>query len=283
MNRHRHPLKALLAVCLAAGFTMSEAFAGTLVPAPAATASLTYADLADLADSAPLVLLAEVRKMAPVPAARAPGVRPGRGRFYIEARTRAMIAGSGAIGESLRYLADLPLDAKGKPPRLAKKPVLLFARPGARPGELQLVAPDGQTDWSPDGEAMVRAFLTERNLPDAPPRVTGVREAINVAGTLAGESDTQIFLATANNSAAAITVARRVGQPPALAASFSEVVDAAPVIPYRETLAWYRLACFLPRALPAGTNLSGSEGERAMAEADYRLAIEQLGACPRTR
>ncbi|HEX7931442.1 MAG TPA: hypothetical protein VF470_11135, partial [Sphingomicrobium sp.] len=41
----------------------------------------TYADLADMSDSARLVLRAQVRKMAPVEPARARGVRAGWTRY----------------------------------------------------------------------------------------------------------------------------------------------------------------------------------------------------------
>ena len=72
------------------------------------------------------------------------------------------------------------------------------------------------------------------------------------------------------------------GAPIAWGASFSEVAgDSAP--PRRETLAWYRLACFLPPVLPTAANLSESAEDRAQAEIDYRLVIAGLGPCPRTR
>src|SRR5690606_23907831 len=87
----------------------------------------SYADIADLADSAQQVLRAEVRKLVALEPERAGGVAPGWGRFYVEAETRALIFGSGVAGEKLRYLVDLPLDARGKPPALKKKDVLLFA------------------------------------------------------------------------------------------------------------------------------------------------------------
>ena len=104
-------------------------------PASPALTVATYADLADLADSAPLVIRAQVRKLARVEDARAPGLRPGGGRFYIEARTRALLTGAAPLGEQLAFLADLPLDARGRPPAINKQDLLLFARPvSGRPG-----------------------------------------------------------------------------------------------------------------------------------------------------
>lgn len=253
-------------------------------PASISASSTTYADLADLADSAPIVLRAQVRKLVPVEAARARGLRPGWGRFYVEARTGALLAGNTALGEALRYLVDVPLDARGKAPALKKKQVLLFARtvPG-RAGELQLVASDAQLIWDAATETKLRAILAELVAPGAPGAITGVREAIHVPGALAGEGETQIFLDTADHAAASITVLQRPGVKPVWGVSFSEVLAKVGQPPARETLAWYRLACFLPNSLPAAANLSDTAGSRAQAQGDYRTVLGDLGACPRTR
>lgn len=251
-------------------------------PQPAQPA-VTYADLADLADSAPLVLRAQVRKLVPLDQQRAVGVRPGWGRYYAEAKTVAFLAGDVIIGESLRYLVDLPLDARGNPPALKKKQVLLFAAPVAgRPGELRLVAPDAQVLWDPVSESRLRAILTELLSPGSPARITGVREAIHVSGTLASEGETQVFLATRDGSAASIAITRRAGAAPAWGVSFSEVLEGGSQPP-RETLRWYRLACALPPTLPGGVNLSGSPAEKVQADADYRLVMQSLAPCPRLR
>ncbi len=267
----------------ASAFSHCPAAAATPPAAISPAPSATYADLADLADSASLVLRAQVRKLAQLEPVRARGVRPGWGRFYVEAKTGALLAGGSVLGKSLRYLADLPLDARGKPPRLKKAMVLLFARaaPG-RPGELQLVAPDAQIVWDAASEAKLRAILTELLSPGAPAGITGVREAIHVPGTLAGEGETQMFLGTRDGSAASIAVRRQPGAAPSWGVSFSEVLDGGKPPP-RETLAWYRLACFLPPALPRGVNLSETDADRAAADADYRLVRSELGACPRLR
>ncbi|MGE3691681.1 MAG: hypothetical protein AB7F98_09900 [Novosphingobium sp.] len=279
-GKGRTAMAGALAVLLLTASPLAQA-ASKNSPPPGPPPS--YAALADLADSAPLVLRAELRKLALVEPERAPGVRPGFGRFYAEARIKALIAGNEVLGEAQRYLIDLPIDARGKPPPLTKKQVLLFARsvPG-QPGVLQPVERDSQLLWDADTEARVRAILAELRAPDAPGRISGVREAIHVPGALAGEGETQIFLATPNGSAASITVRRRPGANPAWGASFSELTDNG-VPPVRDTLAWYRLACFLPPALPGGVNLSDTPQNRAQAALDYRLVIASLGSCPRTR
>ncbi len=277
-----HQRIILSGVGIAAALAMTGAAIAAAPPQPPVPV-VSYADLADLADSAPLVLRAQLRKLVRLDPAREAGVLRGWGRFYAEAKTAALISGETVIGESLRYLVDLPLDARGKPPPVTKKQVLLFAAavPG-RPGELRLVAPDAQVLWDAASETKLRTVLTELLSDDAPPRISGIREAINVAGALAGESETQMFLSTRDGSAASISVARRLGVAPVWGVSFSEVAEGGSP-PTRETLRWYRLACFLPTALPPGVNLSESAAEKAQADADYALVIRGLGSCPRLR
>lgn len=251
---------------------------------PPASSLLTYADLADLADQAPMVIRAQPRKVVPVEPERARGLRPGWGRFYVEAKTEGVIAGTQPLGPLLRYLVDSPLDAKGKPAPFKKKSVVLFARTvPSRPGELQLVTPDAQLLWDAALDQRLRAVLKELYDPAAPHKVTGVREAMHVGGELAGEGETQLFLSTANGEPAAVTVTRKPGFAPRWSVSFSEVVSSEAAPPARESLGWYRLACFLPGQLPASANIGTVAADRAAAVRDYRFVIEQLGACPRSR
>ena len=275
---------AAVLLAMAGPQSLSLAHADSRAPAlpPAAAPALTYADLAGLADAAPLVIRVSPRKIARLEAARAPGLKPGRARLYREAKTEALVAGQASLGEVLRYLVDVPLDTKGKAANLKKKSVVLFARLG-RPGELQLVLPDAQLIWDPALDVRLRGILGELLAPGAPQRITGVREAIHVGGNLAGEGETQIFLATANDEPAAITVNRSPGQPPRWSVSFSEVLEQSGQAPPRDTLAWYRLACSLAPQLPAGATESGSAADRAMAADDYRYVLGQLGPCLRTR
>ncbi|WP_260926416.1 hypothetical protein [Novosphingobium sp. 9] len=174
----------------------------------------TFADVAGLADSAGMVVHAQVRKIARVDDARAPGLAPGYGRFYVQAQTVALLVGSAPLGAQVAYLVDLPLNERGKPDNIKKRDVLLFARavPG-RPGELQLVTPTAQQMWSPEADARVRQILTTLVSPNAPVKIEGVREIMYVPGNLAGQGETQMFLKTANNSAASITVHHEPGVP----------------------------------------------------------------------
>ena len=266
---------ALVAPAMAQSTAQSQVSAGQQV---------SDADLVDLADYADLVVRAKVRKQSEVAPERAPGLRPGYSRFYIEADTQSLIAGSSRLGERIRYLVDLPLDARGKKPKLKKQDVILFARPVPdRPGELLLVAPDAQLLWNEALEQRTRLILKQLVAPDAAPRIAGVRDALSVAGTLAGESETQIFLDTVDDSPAAISVVRRPGMAPVWGVSFSEIVDQAVKVPQPGSLAYYRLACALPPSLPSAANLARDPADRARASDDYRFILSQLGPCTRMR
>lgn len=261
-------------------FTASAPLAAAEPTAPLPTAS--YADLATLADGAPLAVRVRVKEQATVPAERAPGLAPGQARLYVEAQTLALLAGSGTLPEGLRYLVDVQLDAKGRPPKLKKQEFVLFARPvSGRPGEIQLVGPRAQLAYTPALEARLRPILAGFAAAGAPPRVTGVRDVLSSVGNLAGESETQIFLATARGEPAALTVVRRPGMAPRWGVSWTELVDQSAEAPQRDTIAWYRLACALPRTLPAGANVANDPADRARAAQDYRFVLEQLGECTR--
>lgn len=273
------PLKSLVIGAILA----AAAVPAVAQPTTSGVAGATYADLADLADSAPLVVKANVRKAIKVKDERAPGLRPGFARLYVQANTAALLSGQSAIGESLAYLVDLPLDQRGKAPSIKKTDVILFARPvPGRPGELQLIKPGAQLPATPANEAKVREVLTALLAPDAPAKISGVREIIFVPGTLAGEGETQMFLTTANRSAASITVRHEPGLPPRWGVSFSELVADVSRPPMQGTLEWYRLACFLPPLPPPGANLSEGAFAKRQAEEDYRLVIRSLGPCDRT-
>lgn len=243
-----------------------------------------YADLADLADASQLVLRARIKKQSKVEPERAAGVAPGFVRLYIEAETLALISGNVPVGQALRYLVDVPLTAQGKVPKLKKSEVILFARAvPSNPGTLQLIMPDSQFPWSAEFEARLRPVLAALIAPGAPPKVAGIRDALSVAGNLAGESETQIFLRTQGGAPLALSVVRRPGLAPAWGVSYSEIVDQSVRAPQPQTLGWYRLACFLPDTLPPAANIATDQTDRARAEADYRFVLQQLGPCGRTR
>ena len=258
---------------------------GGIVPVPApvqAAAPLEYADLVDLADGTPIVARVEVRKAAALRPEQAQGVRPGLARVYVEARTRAVLLGDG-VGESLHFLADVPIDAVRRRPVMPKGLLLVLAQGvHGSAGEIRLVAPDAAIGWSPETEARLRGVLTELVDPAAPPKVRSLRDVLHVAGTLTGEGETQIFVATTRDPFA-ISVVRSPGVAPHWGLSLGDVIDPGARQPERNTLLWYRLACFLPRNLPAGADISGDPSDAALAAEDYAKVISDLGRCPRAR
>jgi hypothetical protein len=286
MSESRRDRVVTAACALAAVILFAGAAAASVAQdrAPAASPAVTYADMADLAEAAMVVALVEVRDQAAVEPERAPGLVPGHVRLYLEARTEALLAGRAALGESLVYLADLPLDAKGKAPKLKKQRFLVFASPVAgRPGSLQLVDPSAQLLATPENEQLARTVIAALAAPDAPPAVTGIRDVMSVPGNLAGESETQLFLETETGQPVSLSVIRRPGMDPAWGVSWSEIVDQSARPPAPLTVGWYRLACSLPAQLPADAFLQQDSASRRRAEADYGFIVEQLGGCPRTR
>lgn len=272
-------------------FATSAALVGATQPATAqplaasideASQIATYADLATLSDQSEMVVRAQIRRQTALKPERAPGLAAGFVRLFIEARTVALISGKSALAGDLSYLVDVPLDPKGKVPKLKNRDVLLFARgvPG-RTGELQLVSEQAQVAFTPALEARLRPILTELVSGKAPPRITGISDALAVPGTLVGESETQIFLATTNRSPASITILRRPSQRPEWGISWGEIIDSTARAPAPETIGWYRLACSLPRQLPSNANLARDANARRLAMADYGFVLEQLGPCER--
>lgn len=259
-------------------------------PAVAATASpYSYADLADLAVAAPMAIHARIRKAAALKPEQAPGLAAGHVRFFIEADVVSLIRGSGPLAARISYLVDLPLAANGKAPKLkSKQPVLIFARPVASgtttdTGSVRLVAPDAQLAWDPATEARLRAILTELVKPGAPPAITGIANGFHVPGTLPGEGETQLFLNTATGDPVSLTVITAADGSRRWAAAFGEIVDGSAAVPRRDTLAWYRLACGLPKALPLDKLAGTAPEDRKKAAADYAMILGALGECTRTR
>lgn len=272
--------KALLAVT----FPVSLAAAQAPTPPTSAVSSYTYADLADLALPAPVALIATIVRTTQLKPELAPGVRPGHVRMLVEADATRLIRGPQGLAPRITYLADVPLDARGRPPKLRKAQVLLFARTVAgKPGALQLIAPDAQLPLTPAIEERTRTILSEATSASPPPRVTGIGSAFHVPGVLPGESETQIFLTTAQRQPISLTVLRRPGETPRWAVALGEIVDEAATPPARDTLLWYRLACALPRELPARAIADLPAEAAAATQADYKLVLDGLGTCARSR
>ena len=287
----RLPRPAAIAGILTLSLGIPSVSAMQAPTTPAATSTYSYADVADLATAAPIALHARIYKATALKADRAPGVAAGHARFYVEADVVSLIRGSAPLAARISYLVDLPLDAKGKPPKLKKKqPVLLFARPVAgaaagtnNTGSVRLIAPDAQLPWDAATEAQVRAVLTELVKPGAPPAITGIANGFHVPGTLPGEGETQLFLNTSTGEPVSLTVLTAADGSRRWAAAFGEIVDGSAAVPARNTLAWYRLACGLPRQLPLNKLAGTAPEDRRKAASDYAVILGALGECTRTR
>ena len=274
---------------LNAGIPSASAMQAPIAPAP--TSPYSYADVADLATTAPMAIHARIASASALKPERAPGLAAGYSRFYVEADVISLIRGAGPLAARINYLVDLPLAANGKPVKLKKKqPVLIFARAvaGTAAGanstaSVRLVAPDAQLPWDPATEARLRAILTEMVRPGAPPAITGFANGFHVPGTLPGEGETQLFFDTATGEPMSLTILTSADGSRRWAAAFGEIVDGSAAVPARGTLGWYRLACGLPRPL-AETKLAGTPPEdRRKATSDYGVVLGALGECTRTR
>ena len=272
-------IKHVLAVASASLLIAAAPDSQAAPPAP----ELTYADLADLSLTAPVAAHVRLKRAVALKPAEAGPVPPGRTRFYVVADVVALISGAEGLPSEVHYLADVPMRG-GKPGKLAKKSEhIVLARPvPGKPGELQLASPDAQLPFTAARANMVRSIMREASAPGAAPRITGIGRAFHVPGTLPGESETQIFLQTAGGQPVSLSVLRRPGIAPQWAVSLSEVTDDAAAPPAANSLLWYRLACTLPRTIPAESYADAPEQAQAI-RADYDVVIRGLGPCARTR
>ena len=233
-----------------------------------------YAPFADLVLDAPVIVDAAIRSTTRIKGPEAANVPPGLARLYVEADIQSLIRGPAAMPLRIGYLLDVRPDARGRLPNLRKLRVLLFARPVAgNDAQIQLIRPDAQRDWTPAADALTRRITTEVLAADAPPRITGLGNSFHTPGALPGEGETQIFLITADARPVSLSIVTQPAGTKRWTVSLSDVVDQSARPPERDTLLWYRLACFLPPALPATAESQAAE--------DYRFVLDSLGPCDR--
>lgn len=267
-------------IALLIGFPAAScAIAQPQLTAPQPAGPTSYADVARFAADAPTIVELVVRKAEPV----GPALPAGRVRAAIEADVAAVRYSANPLARRVRLLADLPADARGRLPNLKRQRFFAFATSAARADVLQLVAPDALLPATPGNDATLAAILRERGAGPIPPVVSGITQAFHTAGTVAGESETQLFLRTADGAPVSLGVVRRPGAAPAWSVAFGEVIDEAARAPAPRTLAWYRLACGLPLRVPAAAMADLSPAERLAVEADFAVVRAGLGACDATR
>jgi hypothetical protein len=271
--------KSVLAALLLLNTSETIGKAPTAVP----ESPLTYADVADLSLAASIV--AEVRiakaeridgKSRPMPA--------GMRRYLITAKVTALIRGNEGLPPVISYLADSRADSLGRFPKWPKQAMIIFAVPVAnRPSEVRLVAPDAQQPLTPALSIRTRAILADIIAPDAAPRVLRVGDAFHVPGSVPGDGETQIFLAADDGRPLSMNVWRRQNEPPRWSISVGEIVDEGAPPPPRDSLLWYRLACFIPQSLPAASVDALDADAARIASEDYATVMKGLGPCPRSR
>ena len=243
--------------------------------AAASPASAGYADLADLTLAAPVIVRATLTGSERIAPDSNPGIAAGRDRLLVKAQVLAALTAPGPIPAALNYQWDAPVDARGRPPKPKGETVLLFLAVVAPDGKARLVAGSGQRPWDVASEATVRAIAAEARSGTVPV-VTGIASGFRADGSVAGESESQFFLTTADGKGLTLVVTARPGEAKRVALASGDVIDesAAPV--QRDTLLWYRIACFLPATLPAKVGASP-----ALAS-DYAAALASIGPCGRT-
>jgi hypothetical protein len=284
MRKHYKTIKNLFktASCAACLIGVNGGFTAISSAEPVSSAAdWHYADVADLFAGAPITLRAKITAATRL---KTPPSPTGAIRFYVEADVIALIRSPQPLPPRLVWLVDLVPDSRGKIPKLKKVDVLVAAQPVAgRPSEIRLAARDAQLFWTAALETRIRNVTSSVAAPDAPPAITGIASAFHTAGTVTGEGETQIFLSTTTKAPISITVLTRPGEPKRWAYALGEIVDEAATPPARDTLAWYRLACFLPRALPAAAVGEISPANAESAQRDYDFVIKALGPCLRSR
>lgn len=274
--------KIRLTIAFFATFLPFSGHGQTARPAPPPPPPPSYAKVADLVLGAPVIVDSVIRSAARLKPTESPGLPDGHVRFDITADVRALIRGNDSAPARISYLVDVPLDARGRPPKLGKQRVLLFGRAvQGRADQIQLTALGAQQTWTEALDTLTRRITTEILSPGAAPVISGIGNAFHVSGTLPGEGETQIFLNTGDGRPVSINVIRRPGEAVRWGVALSEIVDEAAAPPARDTLLWYRLACFLPRTLPASATATMERDDIAAARADYAFVLGALGPCTR--
>jgi hypothetical protein len=286
--KHKSVLKlAILWVGLTAGAASAQP---ATTPAPLTpgfavpAANTSYADIADLVVISPLIVDARVKKITKVPPDQAVGVPATIQRLLVEAEVMALIRGNEGVAGSVRFLLDVPKDAKGKIPKLTKMRYFLLGNKAAGlPGTIRLSRPDALIEWSAGNDAMLRAITKEAVVIDAPQPITGLTSAFHSPGTVIGEGETQVFVETKTNQIYSLSVFSRPNETKRWAVSTGEVIDESATAPAKNTLLWYRLACGLPRTLDAKLVETPEAENVKRAQADYAYVIGAIGPCDRKR
>lgn len=267
--------RTILLICLILVMIGPAAAQVASLPAPVANDRLAgFADIAELALAAPVVVRATITKARKISAKSAPDVAPGRVRLLVTAQLSNVLVAPGGLGQNLQWLWDAPLDSRGRPPQAKGLDILAFLTVSpAADGSSRLASRRAQQPWDSALADTVRAVVADNRSGDVP-IFRGVSNGFRADGTVPGESESQFFLTTATGKPATLVVQNRPGEVRRVLLARGDIIDdsAQRVLP--GTLLWYRLACFLPARLPA---VAGAD-DIALAK-DWRDALTSLGPC----
>jgi len=279
-HRPNSLIKLLILFCFVAifgGSRISPSFAAS--QAPVAGNPLSYADIADLVTGSPIIISGRITSVIKVKTGAGESGENPKEHIFVTAKVESLIRGQNGVPPLVSFLIN-PANMNN---RLKKRErVLLFALPAQRADYIRLASRNAAQPWSAELDTAVRSVTAEVLKSDSPPTITGIGDAFHIAGTIAGEGETQIFLKTATDAPISLSILRRPGQPPRWGVSLGEIVDESAVPPEHDSLLWYRLACGLPPRLPYESVRTLSLADAEAAQRDYAIVMESLGRCGRT-
>lgn len=246
-------------------------------------AQLSYSDATDLVTASPFVIKGRINSVKGVQIESPEAIGAERKYLLVAVDVESLIRGDNGVSPRVTFLAH-PADPLGASPLRIRKqqPVMLFVKPVAKPGQMQLVSRNAMQPWTVELEATARAITAEAVKADAPPAIKALGDAFHIEGSVAGESETQIFVKTVTGAPISLSVIRRPGQAVRWGVSLDEIIDEAAAPPARDTLLWYRLACGLPRTMPDEAVRELSFRDADAVRRDYAVIMESLGSCGRT-
>jgi hypothetical protein len=268
--------RSILTICL---ILVIIAPAAAQAPAPATIPNdrlAGFADTAELALAAPVIVRATITRATRLSSKAAPDVAAGRARLLVTASVSNVLVAPGALGGTLQYLWDAPLDSRGRAPQAKGLDILAFLDSTKETGSTRLISRRAQQPWDSALADTVRAVVAEQRSGKVP-IIRSVSNGFRADGTVPGESESQFFLATTDGKPAALVVQNRPGEVQRVLVARGDIIDESAERVRPGTLLWYRLACFLPARLPA----SAGGADPALAK-DWRDALTSLGPCGKT-
>ncbi|WP_439547323.1 hypothetical protein [Sandarakinorhabdus sp.] len=226
--------------------------------------------------TSPVIVRATIARADRVRGAASEGVAAGRMRLLVTAAVSNVLVAPGAMGGTLQWLWDAPVDARGRPPAAKGLDVIAFVEAPGPGGATRLATRRGQQPYELALADRVRAIVSEARTGDVPV-IRSVSNGFRADGTVPGESESQFFLTTADGKPATLVVQNRPGEMRRVLVAQGDIIDESARRVAPETLLWYRLACFLPRTLPAAAGAA----DPALAK-DWRDAMASLGPCGKT-